>query len=84
MTPPARSLAYLRLQGHTVQVVERFILGVKIQRDLFGCIDIFAIRGDRSGVLGVQATTSSHVVSRKEKAEARPELQTWLRVGKLL
>ena len=45
MTPTARSLAFLRRCGHSADVVERWIpLRDNVRRDLFGFIDVVAVR----------------------------------------
>src|SRR5262249_12039540 len=53
------------------------------RRDLFGCIDIIAARRGEPGILGIQATTLSHLSTRANKARARPELAVWLAAGGL-
>jgi hypothetical protein len=62
-------------------VVERWLPHAKVRRDLFGCIDVVAVRRGESGVLAVQATTLEHVAARLAKAKGRPELRTWLAAG---
>lgn len=64
MTPTQRSLAYLREQGYTVAIVERWNPHARIRQDLFGFIDLLAIRTDET--LAVQ-TTSTGVSSRIKK-----------------
>jgi hypothetical protein len=62
-------------------VVERWIPKANVRRDLFGCIDVVAVRRGESGVLAIQATTLAHVSARLAKAKGRPELRTWLAAG---
>jgi hypothetical protein len=81
MTPTARTLTALRRAGWTAAVVERRLPRCFTTVDLFGCIDIVAIRSDRPGVLGVQTTTRSNQAARLTKALAVPELCTWLQAG---
>ena len=64
MTPTQRSLAYLREQGYTVAITERWNPFAKIRQDLFGFIDILAIR--KGETLAVQ-TTSTGVSERIKK-----------------
>jgi hypothetical protein len=79
-TPTARSLARLRADGWLASVVERWNAHAKIRQDLFGFIDMLAIRtGERP--LGIQATTSSNTAARLAKALALPALKTWLEAG---
>ena len=55
-SPTTRSLALLREQGYTVAVVEKWNPHARIRQDLFGFIDILAIK--RGETLAVQATSS--------------------------
>ncbi len=65
MSPTQRSLAHLRGLGYVAEVVEKWIPGANIRRDLFGFIDIVAIRENE--VLGVQSTSGGNVASRVAK-----------------
>lgn len=53
-SPLERSLAELEKQGYQVWKVEQPASMWTPTRDLFNCIDLVAIRSDRSGVLGIQ------------------------------
>ena len=55
-SPTSRSLEVLREQGYTVEVVEKWNSFTKTKKDLFGFIDILAIKRDET--LAVQATAS--------------------------
>jgi predicted metalloprotease len=61
----ALSLAHLRAQGYLCDVVEKRIPGCMITKDLFGFVDILAVR--RGEILGVQTTSSSNMASRIAK-----------------
>lgn len=79
-SPTARSLAKLRKEGWVAGVVEKWIPQTKMRKDLFGFIDIVAVRG--GVILGVQATGGSgNGVKRMEKARAQPEFEAWVRAG---
>lgn len=80
MTPTARSLALLRREGWTCQVVERYCPHSRRRIDLFGIIDVVAARAG-SPILGIQATSGSNHSARVRKASAAPELRTWLESG---
>ena len=56
MSPTQRSLAYLREEGYLVAIVERWNPHARIRQDLFGFIDLLAIRKDET--LAVQVTAS--------------------------
>jgi len=80
-SPTQRTLARLRKDGWTAQVVERWNPYAHIRQDLFGIIDILAIRKDE--ILGVQATSGSNVPARVKKSleEGRESLERWLLAG---
>jgi hypothetical protein len=64
-SPTQRSLKHLRKLGYLAEVVEKTIPRVFIRKDLYGFIDILAIRDGE--ILGVQATSGSNVASRVDK-----------------
>ena len=78
-SPTQRTNAYLRKEGYTVATVEKWNQFAHIRRDLFGIIDVLAIR--EGEILGVQATTGAHVAARITKALAEPKLERWLMAG---
>lgn len=63
-SPTENSLSALRAQGYVCWVVEYYNYFRKQRVDLFGCIDIIAIRKDET--LAVQTTTSG-VAARVKK-----------------
>jgi hypothetical protein len=65
VSPTARTLRDLRADGWTAEVVERWIPGANIRSDLFGFVDIVAVRGAET--LGVQATSDANVSARVRK-----------------
>jgi hypothetical protein len=78
MTPTQRALKHLRSLGYQAQVVEKWNAFAKIRVDLFGCIDIVAVRPGVP-VLGVQCTSHGHLAERVKKSM---ELgQPWLATG---
>lgn len=92
-SPTQRTLARLRETGWTAEVVERWNHSSKRRHDLFGCMDILAVKPIeeirfceakpifKSGVLGIQATSTSNISSRKSKCLAEPRLRDWLAAG---
>jgi len=64
-SPTQRSLKKLRAEGWTAEVVERRNPRLPITHDLFGFIDILAIREGET--LAVQTTSGSNVSSRVRK-----------------
>lgn len=63
------SLDYLRGLGYTVDVVERWVPsingGPRVRRDLFGILDLVAIRDGET--LGVQTTTKGQIAAHARK-----------------
>lgn len=81
MSPTARTLEWLRKEGYTAQVVERWNPYAKVRVDLFGIIDVVALKEGAPGVLGVQATSTSNVSARVTKCQASPHLKLWTGAG---
>jgi hypothetical protein len=74
-SPTARSLDLLRREGWQAQVVEKWNPFAKVRQDLFGFIDIVAVRDGQ--VLGVQATTVSNMAARKTKSLSLTTFYRW-------
>jgi hypothetical protein len=55
-SPTKRTLAKLRKEGYLCAIVEKFNRFAGIRQDLFGFIDILAIR--EGEIIGVQTTSS--------------------------
>ena len=64
-SPTSRTLKALRGEGWRAAVVERWNPHAKIRHDLFGVVDVLALRGTET--LAVQATSSSNVSARVTK-----------------
>lgn len=78
-SPTQRTLAHLRKQGYTADVVERWIPRANVRKDLFGVIDVIAIGNGET--LGVQCTSYPNVSSRVKKIEACDALPELRRSG---
>lgn len=81
ITTTQRSLKNLRERGYTPWIVEHWNVYAKIKRDLYGFLDIVAIKADRPGVLGIQTTTASNLSARINKAEGLPAFRVWVAAG---
>ena len=77
MSPTQRSLAKLKAEGWTVAIVERFNIYAKVRQDLFGFIDLVAMR-PTGGIVGVQVTTGSNAAAHVEKIKNEPKAAIWL------
>lgn len=81
-SPTQRTLAALRKDGWTAQVVERWNAFAKVRIDLFGVIDVLAIKPG-IGILGVQATSGSNLAARMTKSADSDLLRLWSQAGGL-
>ena len=75
-SPTQRSLALMRKDCPLVQVTERWNAFAKVRQDLFGFIDVLAVRGDT--VIAVQTTTGDNVSARYQKMRYLPAVVHWL------
>lgn len=77
-SPTQRTLAKLRAEGYTVEVTEHWNPFVRRRKDLFGFIDVLAVKGDE--ILAVQTTTASgsHVSARVAKICSLQSADAWL------
>jgi hypothetical protein len=61
----------MRERGFYAEVVERWIPGANIRRDLFGFIDILCL-SDTGELVGVQSTSASNLAARITKISESP------------
>jgi hypothetical protein len=77
------SLDYLRGLGYTVDIVERWVPGIKggnrIRKDLFGILDLVGIRDGLT--IGVQTTAKSALSTRARKIGESPNLPLLRQAG---
>ena len=83
-SPTQRSLKYMRKEGYTVDVVERWIPKANVRKDLFGCIDLVALHPGIQGVIGIQTTSYTNISARIKKILANEIMILWLNAGNLL
>lgn len=69
-SPTSLTLRKLREDGYTAQVVEVWNPHARIRQDLFGFIDVLAVKGTET--LAVQATSAPNVSSRVNKIADSP------------
>jgi hypothetical protein len=77
--PTQRSLAHVREQGYTAEVVERWNPFARVRHDLFGIIDILAIGNGHT--LAVQTTSKGNMAARIRKIEESEHLPEIIRSG---
>lgn len=82
MTPTARSMRHFRDAGFIVARVEQRlpIPGMHITRDAFGIGDLLVAK-EGWGIALIQVTSRAHVLERREKSLASPNLPAWLYAG---
>jgi len=76
MSPTQRTLKYLRGMGYTAVITERWNQWAKVRQDLFGIVDVLAVRVGET--LAVQCTSAPNVSSRVNKIadhESTPRLR---------
>lgn len=81
LTPTQKSLEFYRKQLYTCQVVEHFNSFARKRIDLFGFIDIVAIKEGETGVLGIQTTSKNNMNARILKIKREPIAKVWLLAG---
>lgn len=79
MTPAARSKKLLEERGYLVAVVEKWNPHARIRQDLFGFIDLLAIRDGET--LAVQSTSYGNVSSRVNKITDHDNLPAVRKAG---
>lgn len=80
-SPTSRSLELMKARGYTVAITERWNPFAKIRQDLFGFIDLVAIRAGERGVTAIQTTSGSNVSARIAKIRAEARAGIWLAAG---
>lgn len=79
MTPTQRSKAlYLEL-GYQVEVVERWVPGANVRKDVFGIGDLLAVH-PRGRMVLVQ-TTTANIMERVRKLIGNTPASDWMRAG---
>ena len=83
-TPSARTKRYLEGLGYMVGTVERYNHVTQRRHDLFGFIDLIAIRGD--DILGLQVTSDSNMSARVKKIleECDDAAKAWIAAGGII
>ena len=80
-SPTELSLDYLRKKGYSVAITEHWNPFGKVRQDLFGIIDLVAIKAGEVGVLGIQTTSKSNISARVAKAKNNKDLLVWYKAG---
>jgi hypothetical protein len=82
LSPTQLTLRDLRGDGWTAEVVERWNPHARVRQDLYGVIDVLAVRGPDT--LGVQATSAANVSARVRKIAESPHVGALREAGWLL
>lgn len=78
-SPTQLTLEKLRAEGYLCEIVERWIPGANIRKDLFGFVDILAIKDGQ--VLAVQATSKSNISARVNKIAEHENIAEVTKLG---
>ena len=78
-SPTTRTLARLRELGYVATITERWNAHARIRQDLFGFIDVLALR--EGEVLGVQACAGASASARVRKIEEHENLSAVRKSG---
>lgn len=78
-SPLQRTMKMMREQGYMAEKVEFWNCFSKTRHDLFGIIDVLAVKDETT--LGIQVTSYANVNARKKKAEESETLWIWLTGG---
>lgn len=87
VSPMQRSLAYLRELGWDVDVVERWIPGAGVRKDMYGLFDIIGMCETKRGqgeIAFIQTTTLPNVAARIRKITDSPHLPLIRKCGVLV
>ena len=75
LTPTQRTLAYLREEGYTCAIVERWNSHARIRQDLFGFIDILAIKPGETLAVQCTSTGVAERVKKIQESEYLPKVR---------
>lgn len=78
-SPTQRTLKWLRDSGWQVAITERWCPFSRRRIDLFGFIDLLAVRPEST--IGVQCTSQSNAAARVTKILSLPSAKEWLAGG---
>lgn len=78
-SPTQRTLKYLRDRGYVVAVTERWNPFAKIRQDLFGFIDLVAVRDKE--IVGIQCTSRDNISARVQKIMENKDAIVWSEAG---
>ena len=79
MLPSQRTIQKLKKEGWLVASVEKYNSFIHQRFDLYGFIDILAIKGKET--LAIQATSTGNINARIEKIKASPNYEIVKRAG---
>jgi hypothetical protein len=78
-SPTQRTLKLFRSMGYTCYITERWNPFAHIRQDLYGFIDVLAIK--EKEIVGIQACAGASHAARRAKIAAEPNAKLWLLAG---
>jgi len=82
-SPTQLSLKSVRADGWTANVVERWNMFARVRQDLFGFIDIVAVKPGQP-ILGIQTTSRTNMSARINKIMEIQSAKDWSSSGRIL
>lgn len=80
MSPTQRTIKRFKEEGYTVWIVEKWNHWAKIRQDLFGFIDILAMKQGEP-LIGIQTCVTGDMSTREKKIMDSPNYPIWLSTG---
>jgi hypothetical protein len=80
MTPTQRTKQHLEHHGYRVAIVERWNAFARIRQDLYGFIDLLAMKPHHP-LLAIQCTSTGNLPARVKKIQASEHYPIWLSTG---
>lgn len=80
VSPTQQVLKHYRDLGYTLAITERWNSYAKIRQDLFGFIDLIAIKSGEP-MIAIQATSRPNIGTRVKKILSLPAHRIWLETG---
>jgi hypothetical protein len=81
-SPTQRTIAAMKKRGYTCGIVEHWNPHTKTRHDLFGFVDLIAMKPGR--IIAVQATSGTNTSARLAKIKAEPRAKVWLEAGGII
>lgn len=82
VSPTQRTLKWLRSEGYTVGITERWNTFARIRQDLFGFCDLVCLK-EGEPITAVQTTSGANHAARREKVLGIAAAKLWAERGRI-